>query len=107
MGKKTRPLSLTEEQRNRLETWVRAKTTPQRVAFRAQICLLSAEGLSDTEIANRMNTSRPTVLVWKRRFEEEGPDSLAKDAPQRTQHAQVGRCHEAGHRGSHTQYLTG
>ena len=81
MGKKTRPLSLTEEQRNRLETWVRAKTTPQRVAFRAQICLLSAEGLSDTEIANRMNTSRPTVLVWKRRFEEEGPDSLAKDAP--------------------------
>jgi transposase len=81
MGKKTRPLSLTEEQRDRLETWVRAKTTPQRVAFRAQICLLSADGLSDTEIANRMNTSRPTVLVWKRRCEEEGPDSLAKDAP--------------------------
>jgi transposase len=81
MGKKTRPLTLTEEQRNRLETWVRARTAPQRVAFRAQICLLSADGLSDTEIANRMNTSRPTVLVWKRRFEEEGPDGLAKDAP--------------------------
>lgn len=81
MGKKTHPLPLTEEQRNRLETWVRAKTSPQRVAFRAQICLLSADGLSDTEIANRMKTSRPTVLVWKRRFEEEGPDGLAKDAP--------------------------
>lgn len=81
MGKKTKPLAMSAEQRNRLESWVRAKTAPQRVVLRSQICLLAADGLSATAIADRMNTSRPTVMVWKKRFEEHGPDGLAQDAP--------------------------
>ncbi|MBI4965481.1 MAG: IS630 family transposase [Desulfomonile tiedjei] len=81
MGKKTGPLQMTEDQRQQLETWVRGKTTPQRVAFRAHICILAADGLPVTDIAQRMNTSRPTVLVWKKRFEEQGPEGLVRDAP--------------------------
>lgn len=67
--------------REQLESWVRAKTTPQRVAFRAQICLMAADGISATDIADKMNTTRPTVLLWKKRFEEQGPEGLTKDAP--------------------------
>lgn len=71
---------MTDEQRELLESWVRAKTTPQRVAFRAKICLLAADGMSATEIAHGLNTTRPTVLLWKKRFDEQGPDGVTKDA---------------------------
>ena len=81
MGKHSIPLQMSSEDRLKLETWVRAKTSPQRVVFRAQICLLAAEGCPVGEIAQRMHTSRPTVLLWKKRFEEQGPCGLAKDAP--------------------------
>jgi len=81
MGKKSRPLRMSPQDRKLLETWMRAKTAPQRVAFRAHICLLAADGLSATDIATRLNTSRPTVLLWKKRFEDLGPDGLTKDAP--------------------------
>jgi transposase len=75
------PLSMSVEQRSRLEAWVRAKTTAQRVVFRSRICLLAADGLSNTAIADQMNTSRPTVLLWRKRFQEQGPAGLAKNAP--------------------------
>ncbi|AFM27076.1 helix-turn-helix domain-containing protein [Desulfomonile tiedjei] len=81
MGKKTQNLPMTADERELLESWIRAKTTPQRVVFRAQICLFAADGLPATEIADRMKTSRPTVLLWRKRFQEQGPEGLTKDAP--------------------------
>ena len=75
------PLSMSVEQRSRLEAWVRAKTTAQRVVFRSRICLLAADGLSNTAIADQMNTSRPTVLLWRKRFQEQGPAGLAQNTP--------------------------
>ena len=81
MGKNTKPLSMTGQQRSQLEMWVRGKTTAQRVAFRSQICLLAADGLTSSEIASRIKTSRPTVMLWKKRFDELGPEGLAQDAP--------------------------
>ncbi|MBI5252388.1 MAG: helix-turn-helix domain containing protein, partial [Desulfomonile tiedjei] len=72
---------MNSEDRHKLESWIRAKTTPQRVAFRAQICLLAADGVPVAAIAEQLNTSRPTVLLWKKRFEEQGPDGLIHDAP--------------------------
>ena len=35
--------------------------------------LLAADGCPAGEIAQRMHTSRPTVLLWKKRFDERGP----------------------------------
>ena len=81
MPKHTGPLQMTSEDRLKLETWVRAKTSPQRVVFRARICLLAADGCPTGEIAHRMHTSRPTVILWRKRFEEQGPCGLVKDAP--------------------------
>lgn len=72
---------MTEEQRNTLEAWVRAKTTPQRMVLRSKICLCASEGLSNNEIAERLDTSRPTVLLWRERFKKKGVLGIAEDAP--------------------------
>ena len=81
MWKPSDALQMTEEQRKILETWVRAKTSPQRTVLRARICLLAAEGRSNNAIAQELKTSRPTVLQWRARFAKRGPSGLAEDAP--------------------------
>lgn len=81
MWKPSDALQMTQEQRKTLETWVRAKTSPQRTVLRARICLLAAEGRSNNAIAQELKTSRPTVLQWRARFAKRGPSGLAEDAP--------------------------
>lgn len=60
---------------------VAAGRTTQRVALRGRIVLLAAEGLSNQAIATQLSTSRPTVLLWRRRFAEQGVSGLLHDAP--------------------------
>jgi transposase len=72
-----------------LQRWVRAPTTPQRVARRSRIVLLTLDGLRDDEIAARLNVSRPTVKLWRRRFAEYGPEGLVHDAAGRGRHASI------------------
>jgi len=81
MWKPADALNMTKEQRKILETWVSAKTTPQRVVLRSRICLLAAEGVSHNATAKRLNASRPTVLLWTNRFRQKGPPGLSEDAP--------------------------
>lgn len=81
MWESSKKLSMTEGQRATLEAWVRAKTSPQRTVLRARICLLAADGLSNRSIARELKTSRPTVLQWRQRFAEQGPEGLSEDAP--------------------------
>jgi len=81
MWKPANALIVTEEQRRIMEAWVRAKTTPQRVVLRSRICLLAADGVSHNAIAKRLNTSRPTVLLWTERFRKQGAAGLSEDAP--------------------------
>jgi hypothetical protein len=66
-----------------LRRWVRAPTTPQRVAQRSRIVLLALDGVGDDEIASRLQVSRPTVRLWTRRFDRSGPEALLRDAPGR------------------------
>ncbi len=81
MWEKAGTLKMSAEQRITLEAWVRAKTTPQRTVLRARICLLAAQGVSNNAIASQLSTSRPTVIQWRKRFEELGPPGIAEDAP--------------------------
>lgn len=53
----------------------------QKVAFRSHIILRAIEGKSNNTIAKEVNTSRPTVILWKKRFEENGTPSLLIDLP--------------------------
>jgi transposase len=80
MWKKADALLMTEEQQKTLYAWARAKKTPQRIALRSRICLLGADGVSHNAIAKRLNTSRSTVLLWLKRFQEQGPTGISEDA---------------------------
>ena len=72
------PTTITPAQRRTLETWLRARSTPQSIATRAGIILLASEGLSNHEIARQTGTSRPTVLLWRSRFSSGGPPALTE-----------------------------
>ena len=79
----TQPLEVSEEQLRTLRAWVAARTTPQRGVLRSRIVLLAHEGLANRAIARRLDISRPTVILWRERFAQEGVEALAEDAPGR------------------------
>ena len=47
---------------------MRGRTTPQREVQRAQVILLAAEGLTNSEISRRVRLSRQIVGMWRHRF---------------------------------------
>ena len=82
-AQKSSPLPITSAQRQTMETWIRAHNTPQRIAIRARIILLAADGLSNVEIAQEANVTRPTVILWRERFMEGGPEAITTILPGR------------------------
>jgi DNA-binding CsgD family transcriptional regulator len=60
-------IDLNEAERNDLEARARRRKTARADAMRAQIVLLSAEGLSNVAIAERLNITRLTVAQAFRR----------------------------------------
>ena len=81
MSKAAAPLSLSPEQKDTLEAWVRAPSSPQSLVARARICLAPERGDSNAQIAAALHTTRPTVLLWRSRFAHSGPAGLEQDAP--------------------------
>jgi transposase len=61
---------LTQEERELLTGWVRARTAPRRLVERARIVLEASESRTPTEIARSVGTQRATVYKWLRRFQE-------------------------------------
>lgn len=83
MTKPAAPLPMSLDQKHTLEAWVRGQNTPQSIARRARIALLAADGLSNTQIARGVGVSRPTAILWRERFREDGPEGLTKITPGR------------------------
>ena len=65
-----------DEQRRALERRARAYSGPHRDVVRAKAILLAADGLANTEIAERLAVSRQAVSQWRIRFCEEGIQGL-------------------------------
>ena len=63
---------LTEEQGATLRGWLGAGKTEQRMAFRAEVILAIAEGLSNQAVAERVGTRPATVSKWRGRFARAG-----------------------------------
>ena len=78
MGRAHRPL-LDDRDRFRLESWVRAPTTSQRLVLRSRIVLLLSDGLSARAVAQALDISRHTVDLWRNRFREGGCLALMQD----------------------------
>src|SRR6266852_1231059 len=74
---------LSEADRNKLESWVRAQFTPQQVALRSRILLMAAAGKQDLEIADELNVNRHTPPLWRKRFQTQGLDGVWEIQPGR------------------------
>ena len=72
---------------------MRRRKTAQAIALRARIVLACAEGLSNSEVAQRLEVSPPTVTKWRRRFVEDRLEGLSDEprpgAPRTITDAQV------------------
>jgi transposase len=72
-------VELSGEERAQLESWARRRTSAQALAERSRIVLLAAEGLKNTEIAERVGVGRPMVTKWRNRFAEQRLDGLVDE----------------------------
>ena len=64
-------ISLTVDERDILEETARAYTSPYIDVIRAKIVLYAAEGLTNLEIGERLDTPRQIVSKWRKRFFDE------------------------------------
>ncbi len=70
-------ITLTEEERKELESWVRKGTMEQRMVQRARIVLESAAGKTTKEVAQSLRLRGATVSKWRTRFSRAGMAGLA------------------------------
>ncbi len=82
MNKGGRPkpvLTLTDDERQKLETWAHRPKSTQRLATRARIVLACSDGLDNKEVAARLGINTATVGKWRGRFLESRLDGLADE----------------------------
>ena len=74
-------ITLDPEQKTQLEQWSRGRSIAVRLAERARIVLLAAEGYQDLEIAAALEITNQKAARWRQRFLALGLKGLEKDAP--------------------------
>lgn len=70
------PMLLSEQDRNALTKWAHSAVAPYRVATRAKALLMAGDGMPNSRIATALDISRPTVLMWRKRFLVDGLNSV-------------------------------
>jgi len=76
-----RPVVLSAEQRDALESRARARSASARSVERARIVLLAASGMQDRQIAAKLRIMPEKAARWRNRFLDGGLAALEKDAP--------------------------
>jgi len=85
-------IKLSRATRAELQARARRYTSSYRDVIRAKIVLLAAEGLSNEEIAARIDTPRQIVSKWRKRFFQDGLEGL-EEKPRRGRPARFSpRC---------------
>ena len=70
---------LSDAERAQLEAWARRRKSAQALAQRSRIVLAAADGLKNTEIAERLAITRPMVTRWRNRFATHRLDGLVDE----------------------------
>src|SRR3954471_24425571 len=87
------PLGLRDGDRERLTAWTRSSTVQAGLAQRARIVLLAADGVSHTEIAERLGGERQTGPTGRGRYERSGlaglDDRPRSGRPRTIDHARI------------------
>ena len=79
-GYQTVPLHLSPEDREHLESLLRASTTEKRLWQRGQALLWMADAVPGADIARLLGIEESTVCRWRKRFAGENPLSRLADA---------------------------
>src|SRR5450631_111818 len=72
---------LSDEEREVLDDLIRSKLTSVRLALRARIVLLAAQGLQNKEIAVALDVGRIQASRWRERYLESGLEGIERDLP--------------------------
>jgi putative transposase len=72
LGRPKPPLVLSDEIKKQLETMANSRSLPFSQVRRAQIILMSAEGMTNTAIAKKVDLSIRMVGEWRQRFINQG-----------------------------------
>ncbi|MBN0989923.1 IS630 family transposase, partial [Amphritea pacifica] len=75
------PIVLTEEEKAELNKLVRSGCTSVRLAQRAQIVLLAADGMQNHDIAAQLGVTRALVGRWRSRYAESRLAGIERDLP--------------------------
>jgi len=75
------PLPLSKPEKTDLLEIGRHRSTPQSVVLRVKIVLGAAEGVPNKALARQLSTTLPTVLLWRRRYQDEGLGGILQDRP--------------------------
>src|SRR5579864_6251885 len=79
LGRPLARLHLEPEQREQLEAMASSRSLPHGLVTRVRIVLLSADGLSNKDIAARLRLNQVTVGLWRRRFVKQGLTGLHEE----------------------------
>ena len=75
-----KPVALSADDDRRLRILSKRKRIEARVQMRARIVLLAGDGISDKDIAAKLDTDRRVAARWRARYLAAGVDGLLQDA---------------------------
>ena len=74
-------LMISEEERYELAQLIGMRKVPQSIGLRARIVLGAADGIGNKVLARELETSLPTVLLWRQRFLESRLMGILQERP--------------------------
>jgi putative transposase len=77
----SKEIKLGEAERSELQSLARSRALPAALVRRARVVLMSAEGHSNSAIAQALDTSAPTVGTWRKRYLQRGIAGLYGEKP--------------------------
>ena len=75
-----KPIQLSSDDDRRLRVLSKRKRVEARVQIRSRIVLLAAAGMTDKDIAQKLDIGRRVAARWRARFLAAGVDGLFQDA---------------------------
>lgn len=67
------------EERGKLQKLALSRNASYKVVIRARIILMVDAGMKNTSIAKELRISRPTVILWRKRYKVSGIEGILKD----------------------------
>ena len=74
-------IELSATDRTELQSLARSRALPAALVRRARVVLMSAEGHSNSAIAQALDTSAPTIGTWRKRYLQRGIAGLYAEKP--------------------------